>query len=230
MTTLALPPAVVRRPRRQPVRSPADQHFVLEGASWTLYERMLRDVGDQAVRVTYDQGRLEFMSPLPEHERPKRAIGRLIEQVTLELNIPVASFGSTTFRRQDCRKGVEPDECYYVRHEARMRRRKRLNLKRDPPPDLVVEIDITSPSIPREPIYAALGVPEIWRSDGRRIQCLHLIGETYGVRKHSLALPFIEPAQLQRFVDLMAARGETAGLQAFVSWMRKQVWQKRPPA
>jgi Uma2 family endonuclease len=205
--------------------SPGDgQHFVFEHASWGFYERMLREVGDGPTRLTYDQGRLEVMSPPPEHERPKRAIGRLIEQVTLELNIPMASFGSTTFRRRDRHKGVEPDECYYIQHEARMRRRKQLNLKRDPPPDLVVEIDITSPSVPREPIYAALGVPAIWRSDGRQIECLHLVDGVYVARKRSLSLPFMEPAQLQRFVDLMVRRGETAALQAFVKWMRKQGW------
>ena len=206
---------------------PAAQHFVFEDVSWSFYESVLKQVGDGPVRVAYDEGRLEIMSPLPEHERPKRAIGRLFEQLTLELGIPVASYGSTTFRRKDRRQGVEPDECYYVRNEPRMRRRKRLNLKRDPPPDLVVEIDITSPSIPREPIYANLGVPEIWRSDGEQIECLHLIDGRYVARKQSLALPFIEPSQLQRFVDQMTLRGETAALRAFVTWVRKQGW---PPA
>src|SRR3954466_13251495 len=111
---------------------------------------------------------------MPEHERPKRFIGRMIESLTMELGIAVACFGSTTFRRKDRSKGLEPDECYYFRDEPRMRGRKRLNMIKDPPPELVVEIDITSRSVPREPIYAALGVPEIWRYDGRRIQCLQL--------------------------------------------------------
>jgi Uma2 family endonuclease len=75
----------------------------------------------------------------------------------------IASYGSTTFRSKQKSKGLEPDECYYFREEARMRGRKRINLKKDPPPELVVEIDITSRSIPREPIYAAMGVAEIWR-------------------------------------------------------------------
>ena len=166
------------------------------------------------------------MSPLPEHEVGKRAIGRLIEQLTLELDIPIASFGSTTFRRKDRRKGTEPDECYYVAHESVTRGRKRLNLKRDPAPDLVIEIDITSPSIAREPIYAALGVPEIWRSNGRRIQCLHLVGGTYHLRKHSLAFPFLEPGQLQSFVNGMSIRGETATLKQFVTWVRSAGWSR----
>ncbi len=205
---------------------PESQHIVLDNITWTFYEQMLREIGDRAIRLTYDEGRLEIMSPLPEHEVGKRAVGRLIEQLTLEWELPIASFGSTTFRRKDRLKGTEPDECYYFRHEARMRGRKRLNMKRDPAPELVVETAITSLSVPREPIYAALGVPEIWRSNGRRIQCLHLIDGEYQLRKHSLALPFIEPAQLQQFVNAMSLRGETAGLRTFIKWVRKSGWKK----
>ena len=123
----ATPPTTSRpaRPRRrEPAEAPpwADvQHYVFEGVSWAFYESVLRQVGDGPVRVAYDDGRLEIMSPLPEHERPKRAIGRLVEQLTLELDIAIASFGSTTFRRRGRRKGVEPDECYYIAHERQMR-------------------------------------------------------------------------------------------------------------
>ena len=105
-----------------------------------------------------------------------------------------------------------------------MRGRRRLNMRRDPPPELIIEVDITSPSIPREPIFAAFGVPEIWRTNGRRVQCLHLIDGAYQVRKRSLALPFLEPAQLQPFVSQMAVNGETATLLAFIRWVRRQGW------
>src|SRR5438105_2793299 len=139
------------------------QHFVLEDASWELYERLLRDIGNRPIRVTYDEGRMEIMSPLPEHERPKKLLGQMIEALTLELNMARASLGSTTFRRREKAKGLEPDECYYFRDEQKMRGKRRLDLRKDPPPELVVEIDIASRSVPRQPIYAALGVPEIWR-------------------------------------------------------------------
>ena len=225
-TTLAQPRAATRRRAPGPALPSGGQHFVFDDVSWDFYERTLKAVGERHIRVTFDEGRLELMSPLPEHEVGKRAVGRLIEQLTLELDLPIASFGSTTFRRKDRNKGAEPDECYYFRHEAQMRGRKRLNLKRDPAPELVVEIDITSPSVPREPIYAALGVPEIWRSNGRRIQCLHLIDGAYHPRKHSLALPFIEPAQLQQFVNEMGLRGETAALRTFVKWVRRGGWKR----
>ena len=201
------------------------EHFVLEDASWELYEKLLKDIGERPIRVTYDDGRLEIMSPLPEHERPKEFLGRIIEMLSFELNRPVACLGSTTFRRRDKAKGLEPDKCYYFRDEAKMRGRKRLNLRKDPPPELVVEIDITSRSIPREPIYAALRVPEIWRYDGLKLQCLRLVGGQYRVRKHSLVFPFIEPAQLQRYLDELTEKDETTILREFVAWVREHGWK-----
>ena len=213
--TLSHPPAI-----------PLDdiQHFVLEDASWELYEKLLRDIGNRPIRVTYDEGRMEIMSPLPEHERPKKLLGRMIEAMTIELDMPVASLGSTTFRRREKAKGLEPDECYYFRNEQKMRGKDRLDLKKDPPPELVVEIDIASRSVPREPIYAALGVPEIWRYKSRRVECLHLIDGEYHVRKMSLAFPFLEPALLHRFIEKSAVDGETAVIRQFVAWVRKNGW------
>jgi Uma2 family endonuclease len=200
------------------------QHFVLEDASWGLYEKLLKDIGERPIRVTYDDGRMEIMSPLPEHEDVKKFIARMIEMLTFMLDMPVKSLGSTTFRRKDRAKGLEPDECYYFRNEAKMRGRKRLDLKKDPPPELVVEIDITHRSVPREPIYAALGVPEIWRFNGRRLQCLHLRGGEYSLRKMSLAFPFLEPALLQQFIDRLASEDETSILKTFAAWVRKNGW------
>jgi Uma2 family endonuclease len=200
------------------------QHFVMEEASWELYEKLLRDIGNRPIRVTYDDGRMEIMSPLPEHERPKKLIGRMIEMLTFELGMPAASYGSTTFRRKEKAKGLEPDECYYFKNEERMRGRKRLDLKKDPPPELVVEIDITSRSIPREGIYAALGVPEIWRFDGDHLECLHLHGGKYSIRKMSLVFPFLEPAQLQQFIAQLGRTDETSIIRAFAAWVRKNGW------
>lgn len=200
------------------------QHFVLEDASWELYARLLKEIGDQPLRVTYDQGRMEVMSPLPEHERAKRLIARMIDMLTFLRNMDMASFGSTTFRRREKAKGLEPDDCFYFRDEAKMRGRKRIDLKKDPPPELAVEIDVTHRSVPREPIYAALGVPELWRFDGARLQCLHLKGKVYLVRKMSLAFPFLEPSLLKQFIDMLDTCSETSILKAFVEWVRKNGW------
>jgi Uma2 family endonuclease len=200
------------------------QHCLMEEVSWESYEKLLRDIGNRPIRVTYDEGRMEIMSPLPEHEDAKTVIGRMIEMLTFMLDMPSKGLGSTTFRRREKSKGLEPDECYYFRDEQMMRGRKRLNLKIDPPPELVVEIDVMSRSIRREPIYAALGVPEIWRHRTRRLDCLHLIDGEYHVRKMSLAFPFLEPALLQRFIDKAAVDGDTKMMRQFVAWVKKNGW------
>jgi len=108
-----------------------------------LIREGLKDIGDGTMRVTYDNGRMEIMSPLPEHERPKKIIGRMIESLTFELDRPMVSLGSTTFRRKDRGKGLEPDECYYFRDEEKMRAASASTMKKDPSPELVVEIDVT---------------------------------------------------------------------------------------
>ena len=218
-----------RRRRARPTSRPTlddVQHIVLEDASWELYEALLRDIGDRPIRINYDQGRLEMMSPLPEHERPKKLIGRLIEALTEERGMEVASLGSTTFRRKDKSKGLEPDECYYFKNERKMRGRTRLNLKTDPPPELVVEIDITHRSVEREPIYAALGVPEIWRWDGTRLECLELAGREYRPRENSLTFPFLVPAELTKFVRAWNREGENAIVRKFRDWVRARPWAK----
>jgi Uma2 family endonuclease len=197
------------------------QHIVLENASWSLYEELLRNIGDRPIRINYDQGRLEMMSPLPEHEHVKSLIHDLVRLLTLELNIPMKCLGSTTFRRQDKAKGLEPDDCYYFKNARRMRSRKRLNPKRDPVPELVVEVDLTSPSVPREPIYAALGVPEIWRWKNRRLDCLELTGGQYRERQKSLAFPFLAPGDLTRFIRMRATQDDDNEiLRKFRDWVR----------
>lgn len=202
------------------------QHLYLDGVSWELYEHLLKEVGDRPLRLTYDNGELEIMSPLPEHEQPKRLFGRMVEMLTFELAIPMVSFGLTTFRRKDKTKGLEPDECYYVRNEMAMRGKKRWQPKTDPPPDLVIEIDVTSRSVRREPIYAALGVPEIWRYDGKRTECLELHQGAYRPREHSLVFPFLRPAELTKFIDMLPKHDETTIMRKFVAWVRKQGWAK----
>jgi Uma2 family endonuclease len=228
MTQVLSQPRRKKPAARRDTRSPLDdvQHIVLENATWELYDQLLREIGDRPIRINYDQGRLEMMSPLPEHERPKKLIGRLIEALSYDLGQEVVSLGSTTFRREDKAKGLEPDECYYFANEKRMRARKRLNLKKDPPPELVVEVDITHRSVAREPIYAGLGVPEIWRWDGTRLQCLALVNGQYRPRERSLVFPFLAPADLTRFVRLWSREGENAIVRKFRDWVTTNGWIK----
>jgi Uma2 family endonuclease len=146
----------------------------------------------------------------------------MIDMLTFDLQKPVSSYGSTTFRRKDLSKGLEPDESYYFRDEAKMRGRKRLDMRKDPPPELVVEIDIIERYVPRLPIFAAFGVPEIWRWDGRRLECLHLERGEYRVAKQSLAFPFLQPAQLTQFIQQLWETDENSILREFLDWARKR--------
>lgn len=202
------------------------QHIVLENISWGFYERLLKEIGDRPIRMNFDNGRLEIMSPLSEHERIKKFIARLLEMLTFILKIDMSSGGSTTFRHKDLRKGLEPDECYFFKNADRMRGVTRWNAKRHPPPDLAIEVDILSRSVDREPIYAALRVPELWRWDGAKLRCLHLNGDHYMIREKSLSLPFLAPSELTPFILRFRRRAENAVLEELIDWIRKQGWAK----
>jgi len=195
------------------------QYVLLQGISWEVYEALLREVGDQNKRLTYDSGELEIMSPLPEHEAWKKAIGGLVEILALELDIPMRRLGSTTFKQKTLQKGLEPDECYYVANEAAVRGKRRFDLRRDPPPDLVVEIDISPRAVDREAIHAAMGVPEVWRFDGTTLVAMELSGGSYRPRPGSIAFPALDVARLMPFVEMFGVRGTTATRRAFRKWV-----------
>lgn len=203
--------------------SPQPRGFIaLDNASWELYELLLRDTEGQNVRITYDEGRMVLMSPLPIHERIKKLGGRLIEMATFERDVPVSSFGSTTWKRHDLAKGLEPDECYYIQNEPRVRGRTDIDLTRDPPPDLAIEIDITHIPLDRPSVYAALGVGELWRYDGEQFTFVRRTPEgIYEPVAASVALPFLTPEIVDRFVRLML-NDENAGLRAFREWLRTE--------
>lgn len=204
-----------------PIPLADQQHIVLHDVSWQLYERLLDEAGNQPIRMTFDSGRLEIMSPLPKHEKWKKRIGGMIELIALEMNIPLEPLGSTTFRREDLAKGLEPDECYYIQHAPAIRGKDELDLRTDPPPDLAVEVDITRRSIPRQPIHAALGVPELWRFDGSRLSVLLLQPSgTYEPAAASLAFSFLPLAPLADFLRRFGAEDQTTLLRAFRDWIR----------
>lgn len=210
MTTSTLRPAPV-----------SERRFVLEGVSWAYYEQTLAELGEQHVRITYDRGRMEFMSPSPRHERVKKIIGRLVELYALEADIPILPLGSVTCRREDLARGLEPDECYYVQNS--LVDPDKMDLSVDPPPDLAIEVDITSGSIPRQPIYAALGVPEIWRFDGREIYpMLRQTSGTYRRSDSSLVFPQLPMAQLNHFLNLALTEDQHAAMKGFQDSARQQ--------
>ena len=174
-----------------------ESRVVLTNVAWDVFERLASETGRAGTRFTYDRGVLEIMSPSREHERVKRRVGRMIETITEELEIAIDSAGSTTLKSQLKHKGVEADECYYIASEAKVRGRDDLDLSVDPPPDLVVEIDITASSLDQLAIYSALGVPEVWLCDGLHVE-FHVLRSdgTYARQGRSAAFSFLEPGRL----------------------------------
>jgi Uma2 family endonuclease len=197
------------------------QHIVLDDVSWDFYEHLLREIGNRQIRVTFDQGSIEIMSPLPKHERWGSWIGRLVELLCFTRSIDCECLGSTTFRDEAKQKGLEPDECYYFKNAQVARQmEEEFDPAVDPVPELAIEIDITSRSIPREPIYAALGVKELWRFDGRSLTVMHLSAKgKYVVRAASIAFPFLPMAEFAKFVLRMREKDQIKVLREFREWV-----------
>jgi Uma2 family endonuclease len=183
------------------VLSPLEQRVTLHNVSWGTYERLLVDLQDSsAPRLTYDRGTLEIMSPSSEHERYNRTAAQIVEELAVEMDMNIDNLGSTTFRREDIDRGFEPDSCFYIQNAARVRGKKRIDLSADPAPDLVIEIDITSPSLDKFPIFAQAGVPEVWRFDGRRLAIYELTGGVYLEREASIAFTSVTSADVTSFI------------------------------
>src|SRR5579863_6063502 len=169
-----------------------EDRIVLSGISWELYEQLRENEDNWNVRMAYDQGTLELMSPSPDHEAIKELICEMIKVFTAEMGIPRRSLGSTTWRRAELAKGVEPDGCFYILNHERVRHRRHVDLTVDPPPDLAIETEISRSVVGRLRIYAALGVPEIWRWRKKGLAAYSLGADgKYTEREFSLNLPLL---------------------------------------
>ena len=211
---------------RQPLIDvePEPQFVELDNISWDLFIRLHRaiDASGRHFRITYDDGRMVLMSPIGRtHERVKSLVRRLIEELTLELEIPIEGLGSLTQKRKKLKKGLEPDESYLIQNCPRAVGKKRSNLPEDPLPDLVVEIDVTHHPIDRESIYAALGVEELWRYKANRIEFLRLSGKKqYEKISTSRALP-IGAEEVNRFIAMLDLTSDhNSIIRAFRKWVR----------
>lgn len=191
---------------------PQASPFLFQDVSWEDYEAMLRIVGDSSVRVTYDHGRLELVSPTYRHENVGYLLGRLVDLLAEELDVAIEGAGTTTFKRPDLSKGVEPDQCYWLRENARrMCDKAQLDLAVDPPPDLVVEVDISSGSLPRIQIFAAIGIPEVWRYDGASLHFLLLRDDgAYHAADSSRNFPALSLGEAAEFLERAKGLDKTA--------------------
>ncbi len=195
--------------------------LILPEISWAAYEQLLSDLGDgYGVRVDYDQGKLSVMSPSARHEKCKELILRIVETIADELGCELESFGSTTFKRQDLGKGAEPDTCFYVQNAAAVAGKTELDLALDPPPDVLVEIDVAHTSTGKIALYERLGAPELWLYDGESARIYHLTPQGYVLAPASRALPVLTSEALTRFTAEGQKASERSVLRSLRQWLR----------
>jgi len=195
---------------------------VLHNISWQQFENLLANLGEsRAARIAYDDGTLEIMTPLPEHEYYKETISIVIQDIAEVLDRDYESLGSTTWKREITKAGVEPDNCFYFQNEPKIRGKLEFDLSQDPPPDLALEIDVTSKSLSRFSIYARLGVPEIWCYDSGELMIYQLQNEGYIQVETSSVFPTLPVQQLPALIEQYRPQGRRAIRRAVREWAGK---------
>ena len=195
---------------------------MLHGVSWETYERLLADFQDShTAHFTYDRGVLEIMVLSFEHEKINRLIHDIFTVIALGMDVEFVNAGSTTFERIDLSRGSEPDTCFYAEHAEQVQDKDAIDLSVDPPPDVVIGIDISSPSLDKLPIYAELGVPEIWLYDGELVTIFTLQGGSYMTSEESRALVGVSGSQLSQFIADSHTMTHAALLRLVRDWARK---------
>ncbi|MBW4592801.1 MAG: Uma2 family endonuclease [Brasilonema angustatum HA4187-MV1] len=199
------------------------QQLLLEDVSWQQFEKILAELGEnRAARLSYSHGFLEIMVPLPEHEKAKEIIGDLVKILLNERSINYDALGSTTLRSEKMTQGVEPDACFYIQNQAAILGKNRINLSVDPPPDLAIEIDLTSRT--QLDNYQILGVPELWRYGKQGLQINVLQNGKYVESNFSSTFPDIPIIELvNQYVQQSQVVGSSQAIQAFRNWVRDNI-------
>ena len=198
----------------------------IRNLDWKTYQAISKEyfTDRPAFMLAYDEGTLEIMAASRLHEKLSMLLAQIVHVLCEELNLTLSSDGSTTLDREDLNKGIEPDQCFYIFNEPRMRHRDQIELEKDPPPDLAIEVDITSKSINRLGIYAAIGVPEAWRYDGKNFEIRHLTTEgKYLLVAASKYFPTIPLAEIHGFLTRRHDMDSIAWVREFRAWVREQI-------
>ena len=197
-----------------------EKRITLRNLDWQKYQQMRQLLGDRtSARLTYDRGTLEITMPLEEHETAARMIELFIRILVAGLGLKMKTMGSTTLNREDLDRGAEPDDCYYIQNQPLVAGR-RVNLATDPPPDLIVEVDITRTDINKNRLYASLGVPEFWRFNGETWRIYHLQDQSYVECDRSPTFAIVEKADLYRFLAA-AQQDEIEAETDFRAWVKQ---------
>lgn len=209
---------------------PENASVTFHDVSWDEYEELLEQVGEApGLRISYDNGSLQVMTISSEHDKYAFFINSLIAGIRLRLRMNILAFGSATMRKRKRKKGNEPDACFYVQTASVIGNRIQLDFETDPPPDIAVEIDVHHESRSKFPIYAALGVPEIWRYDGKAMT-IYLLAKAaadidaslYFEQETSAALPILSAQILTETIERMRRDGELNALLAFDEWLQSR--------
>lgn len=199
-----------------------EKRVTLRGLTWQAYQQILTALPQtRAARLTYDRGTLEISMPLEDHENSGRLIERFIIILVVELGMRVKTMGSTTLDREDLNRGSEPDNAYYIQNQPQVAGRT-VNLQEDPPPDLIVEVDITHTDIDKNRLYASMGVPEFWRYNGRDLKIYQLGDEGYTEVERSPTFPLFDKSDLYQFLE-QGRQDEVEAELALREWVRQQV-------
>ncbi|MGD1698822.1 Uma2 family endonuclease [Dapis sp. BLCC M229] len=202
---------------------PPGQKVLLKDVSWQEFEEILTDLGEsRSSRIAYANNTLEIMAPLPKHERSKEIISDLLKALLEELDTEFLTLGSTTFKNEQMAKGIEPDNCFYIENEAQVRDKERLDLTIDPPPDLALEIDVTSRTHPN--IYASLGVGELWRFEKGKLQIYVLENNQYIESEFSPHFPNLPLTEvIPEYRDRCQTLGGNQTMKAFRNWITSEL-------
>ena len=199
------------------ITPPSEQRVVLRAVSWQLYAALAEDAERTGRLMTYDRGQLEIMSPSRAHESDKSMLGRMVERFAEIRGIDIASSASTTFKRSDLQRAFEADESYYIQHEAAVRATREIDLAVDPPPDLVIEVEITRSALDKLALFAAMGIPEVWLYDGHKLWLGLRAGEGYEPISESTALPGFPVAEADATLRASGQASETELIRRFVA-------------
>jgi len=202
--------------------TPAEQRVIFHNLSWQAYQQILGALGEsRSSRLTYDGGSLEITMPLEEHEVAVRLLELFIRILVEEMGLKIKTMGSTTLNRADLEKSAEPDNCYYIQNQSKVAGKK-VNLNEDPPPDLIVEVDITHTDINKLNLYASLGVPEFWRYNGQILRIYQLQNHQYAEVEKSPTFSWLLKDRLYQFLQ-ESQLDEVQASKAFRAWVQQQV-------
>ncbi len=205
-----------------------EHRMLIPDVSYAFYKMFCEEIGERPLRLSFIDGTLEIMITKRPHEHYKKLLSKLVEATVLECGIAVCSGGNMTFQRDDLEKGFEPDDCWWIAHESQVRGQVEFDFRIDPAPDLAIEIEISRSLVNRIGIYAALGVAEIWRFDGKVLRFCQLQTDgSYRDCPTSLAFPFLSPSDLLPYLALDDRRDETTRIRQYMRWLREQGYSTR---